>query len=110
MKNTIFYFFTFLLIAFSSLAYSQTPKWINYTHSTIVTAFAKEGNLLWIGTDKGLISINQLTGEKKCDDEWNSGLPNNRVISIAIDKAGNKWIGSYCGEGIAKFDETNWTV
>jgi ligand-binding sensor domain-containing protein len=37
----------------------------------------------------------------------NSGLPNNSVLSIAIDGDGNKWIGTYEG-GFVKFDGTNW--
>ncbi|MDP4115802.1 MAG: T9SS type A sorting domain-containing protein, partial [Bacteroidota bacterium] len=39
----------------------------------------------------------------------NSGLPNNHIASIAIDGYGNKWIGTY-GGGLAKFDNTNWTI
>ena len=35
-------------------------------------------------------------------------MPDNRVLSIAIDGSGNKWIGT-CG-GFAKFDGMNWTV
>jgi ligand-binding sensor domain-containing protein len=38
----------------------------------------------------------------------NSGLPNNVVLSIAID-GGNKWIGTGAG-GLAKFDGSSWTV
>jgi sugar lactone lactonase YvrE len=39
----------------------------------------------------------------------NSGLPSDFVWAIAIDNAGNKWIGTYYG-GLAKFDGVNWTV
>jgi photosystem II stability/assembly factor-like uncharacterized protein len=39
----------------------------------------------------------------------NSGLPHNSVRSIAIDRNGNKWIGTY-GGGLAKFDGANWDV
>jgi len=42
-------------------------------------------------------------------DTSNSGLPNDWVTSIAIDKNGNKWIGT-SGGGLAKFDGMNWTV
>jgi hypothetical protein len=38
----------------------------------------------------------------------NSGLPSNNVLSIAIDGAGNKWIGTR--GGLAKFDGSSWTV
>ncbi len=39
----------------------------------------------------------------------NSGLPDNYVLTIAIDGGGNKWIGTGWG-GVAKFDGVNWTV
>ena len=33
------------------------------------------------------------------------------VISVAIDNNGNKWFGTGgAGGGVAKFDNTNWTV
>jgi ligand-binding sensor domain-containing protein len=38
----------------------------------------------------------------------NSGLPNDTVFTIAIDRVGNKWIGT--SGGLAKFDGVNWTV
>ena len=39
----------------------------------------------------------------------NSGLPSNRISAIAIDKSGNKWIGTE-GGGLVKFDGKNWIV
>jgi len=36
-------------------------------------------------------------------------LPDKNVECIAIDNDGNKWIGTD-GGGLAKFDDTNWTV
>jgi len=39
----------------------------------------------------------------------NSGLPSDDVTVVAIDKQGNKWIGTWWG-GLAKFDGVNWTV
>jgi ligand-binding sensor domain-containing protein len=38
----------------------------------------------------------------------NSGLPNNYINLITIDKFNNKWIGTE--KGLVKFDGTNWTV
>lgn len=39
----------------------------------------------------------------------NSGLPDNKVLSIAIDQFNNKWIGTVYG-GVAQFDNLNWTI
>ncbi len=52
--------------------------------------------------------------EEQQNPEWivynteNSGLPDGMVTSLAIDKNGNKWIGTH--RGLAKFDGVNWTV
>ena len=42
-------------------------------------------------------------------DTINSGLPDNHVSSIAIDRGGNIWVGTDSA-GIAKFDGTTWTI
>lgn len=39
----------------------------------------------------------------------NSGLPSNEVQTIAVDKSGNKWIGTL-DAGMAKFNGSTWTV
>ena len=47
-------------------------------------------------------------------EEWNvyttgnSGLPNNEILSLAIDEEGVKWIGTM--GGLARYDGTTWTV
>ncbi|MHA2277644.1 MAG: two-component regulator propeller domain-containing protein [Candidatus Kariarchaeaceae archaeon] len=39
----------------------------------------------------------------------NSGLPDDEVTSLCIDKNGNKWIGTDDG-GLTKFDGNVWIV
>lgn len=49
------------------------------------------------------------------DEVWksfstsNSGIAGNIVKTLAIDKAGNKWVGTYM-KGLSKFDGEKWTV
>ncbi len=38
----------------------------------------------------------------------NSGLPSNCILCLAVDGAGNKWIGT--DRGLVKFNGTDWTV
>ena len=38
----------------------------------------------------------------------NSGLPSNHISDIVIDSNNVKWIGT--DNGVAKFDDTTWTV
>jgi ligand-binding sensor domain-containing protein len=68
----------------------------------------------WIGTENyvfpepgELIKFNNTTWTVY--NSSNSGLPYSSISAIAIDSLGNKWIGTLEG-GIAKFDDTNWTV
>ena len=42
-------------------------------------------------------------------DMSNSGLPDDRILSLAIDANGNKWIGT-AFSGLAVFDGANWTI
>ncbi|TAL66936.1 MAG: T9SS type A sorting domain-containing protein [Bacteroidetes bacterium] len=59
----------------------------------------------WFGA-----GIAKLSGNKwEIFDKDNSQLPTNSVLSLAIDKHGNKWIGMYEG-GIAKFNNNNWQI
>ncbi|MCX7762036.1 MAG: hypothetical protein N2252_04250 [Candidatus Kryptonium sp.] len=88
---------------------SQNPEWINFTYGNNVLAIAFEGNYVWVGTTGGLVRLDKTTGAMTFYNRANSGLPDNSVQSIAIDKQGNKWIGTWDG-GLAKFDGKNWVV
>ena len=59
------------------------------------------------GTGGGLVSFDGTTW--RTYNTSNSGLPNNNVSAVAIDKDGSKWIGT-SGGGVGRFDGTNWSV
>lgn len=80
---------------------------MNYTNGQTVHAIALEGNTVWTGTEGGLVKLNKTTGGKTFFNKDNSGLPDNSVMSIAIDGSGNKWIGT--GSGLIKYDGLTWT-
>jgi hypothetical protein len=74
-----------------------------------INCLADEGEYIWIGTDRdGLVKLRKSTGDSIVYTTSNSGLPDDYVRAIAIDKQGNKWIGT--DRGLAKFDGVNWTV
>jgi len=114
MKNRNFYFpsqiiFSFLFLLFTAnLILSQTQEWIHFTSGKNISCLADEGNYIWVGTGDGLVKLNKTTGELTVYDKWNSNLPNKYISAIAIDRQGNKWIGT--AGGLAKFDGVNWTV
>ena len=51
----------------------------------------------WICTDSGLVKFDG--NNWKVFTESNSGLPYDRITTIAIDKSGNKWIGTFNDSG-----------
>ncbi len=94
MKRILFLFVNILLSVF--YANSQNPQWINYTNGDQISSIAYEGEYIWIGTyNGGLIKLDKVNGCTTFYNRANSGLPNNRIRSIAIDQFGNKWIGTW---------------
>ncbi|MBN1996936.1 hypothetical protein JW935_05245 [candidate division KSB1 bacterium] len=109
MKRAIklYYISTFIL---ACCAYSQAPQWKSYTDGNIVTSLAVEGESVWIGYRySGLAYLENPAGSLFYYNENNSGMPENQIMSIAIDDNGNKWIGTR-GGGLVKFAGENWTV
>jgi ligand-binding sensor domain-containing protein len=102
---------SFSLILISNiLLLSQTQEWIGFTSEKNIWCLADEGQYLWVGTNGGgLVKLNKSTGDFIIYNKWNSKLPDNYVLAIAIDRQENKWIGTW-GGGLAKFDGVNWTV
>jgi ligand-binding sensor domain-containing protein len=101
MKKHILHLVIFLNLA--SLAYAQNPQWLNFTNGDGITAFAEEGEYIWVGTAGGLVKLQKTTGDAIFYNKLNSGLPINYVYSIAKDGSGTKWIGTW-GGGLAAFD------
>ena len=102
------HFLVLLLIIIPFFIYAQTPEWINYTAGSEVHRIIQEGNYLWL-TGGGINKYNILTGENTNYNKANSGLPDNYVTSIAVDKNGIKWIGTRSSQ-LARFDGKNWVV
>ena len=81
-------------------------------------AIDQEGNK-WFGTMGGVSKLNDGgTPHNKSDDTWttyttsNSGLVFNKISSVAVDQAGNKWFGTRLsdgyGYGVSKFTGGSW--
>lgn len=90
---------------------SGSAKWVS------CMSFDKENNL-WLGVlSRWAVGPVSGDGVYKFDGKnvtnysiYNSKLPCNSVVDIAIDEADNKWIGTYSG-GMAKLSpDGNWKV
>ena len=96
-----------LITTLFSVSFSQ--EWSVFLAGKQINCLADEGEYIWIGTDgDGLVKLNKSTGEWIVYNSLNSSLPNDYILSIAIDKRGGKWIGTK--GGIAKFDGVNWVI
>ncbi len=94
-----------------SPSFSQNPEWIAYDIGDVyfINSIASEKDTLWIGTaDSGLIKLNKITREYSTYNLKDFGFNYNQVMSILVDKHGNKWIGT--SDGLIKFDGTNWAL
>jgi hypothetical protein len=70
-----------------------------------LTSIASEGNLLWVGTKKGLFAFDR--------NQWNrygqkDGLPSDFVTAILAVSKRLIWVGT--DQGIVKFDGANWSA
>ncbi len=72
-----------------------------------IKVLKENGNYLWIGTSNGLLRYDtQGKEEIEVYDNTNK-LLSNGIFSIAIDKKGLPWIGTY-GGGLSHFNGANW--
>ncbi|MFH1052207.1 MAG: two-component regulator propeller domain-containing protein [bacterium] len=101
-KIVIVTIISLMISSFNLLA----EEWIQYTYGESITALAEEGDFVWVGTSAGLVKLNKETKDEIFFNTANSGLPRNKITSIAIDNYGNKWIGTEIG--LVKFDDINW--
>jgi ligand-binding sensor domain-containing protein len=116
MKSWV-YFLTYVFIGLS-LLFMQIPenaKAVSFVNRQGINAIAFEGDFVWLGACGGLIRLNQNTDEITCYNRFNSGIPFDLLNCIAVDKNGDKWIGTnrdYLsgGSGLIKFDGRDWTV
>ena len=102
--RSIFPFTVFLFFSFSFFAQNQ---WLNYANDHIIYDMALEGEILWVGTEGGLLKIDQNTGEKEIFQAWNSGLRGIGIRSIKVASDGTKWFGAERG-GLFRYDGMDW--
>jgi len=109
-----------LLSAFASSVIAQTktnnvvtqPKVIetfSVGDNTYVRALTIEPNTgsLWVGTSAGVHEIDVATGKPRNTFTRTSGLANEYVFAIGIDKEGYKWFGTNAG-GASRYKDGKW--
>ncbi|MCZ4696427.1 T9SS C-terminal target domain-containing protein [Ancylomarina euxinus] len=104
--NRIFYTLAFLVL-FQLNSFPQFSSMSNYSNKGWVTSSCVEADTIWAGTTGGLVKWLK-DGTLLQTYSSTDGLMHNSVTSLAIDKDGNKWMGSKHG-GLTMFDGKNWT-
>lgn len=81
----------------------------NVGDDTYVRALAVEAKAgaLWVGTSKGVHEIDLTTGKPKNTFTRASGLANEYVFAIGIDREGYKWFGTNAG-GASRYRDGKW--
>ena len=81
----------------------------NVGDDTYVRALAIEpkASALWVGTSKGVHEIDTTSGKLRRTFTRESGLANEYVFAIGIDKDGYKWFGTNAG-GVSRYRDDKW--
>lgn len=95
-----------------NVAAATAPKVMetfNVGDDTYVRALAVEQKTgsLWVGTSKGVHEIDIASGKPRHTFTRDSGLANEYVFAIGIDKAGYKWFGTNAG-GVSRYRDGKW--
>jgi hypothetical protein len=59
MKTRFFFLFTAIALIFISLAAQAEDEWTQYTDGGHVSAFAVDGDYIWVGTSMGAVRVNR---------------------------------------------------
>lgn len=86
------------------LGLTSSPDQKNGLTDNYINCLVSNGNVLWIGTQNGLNRYDKATHTFKSYRRKNSGLGNNNVLSLYIDKHKRLWIGTD-GGGLNYLDE-----
>jgi|GEM_PF-1758524 len=99
------------ILSQSTNAQEEYPEWIAYDIGNVwsVSSLASEKDTLWIcDLDSGLIKLNKITREYSTYHLKDYGFKENGILSILVDKKGNKWLGT--SDGLIKFNGTDFIL
>jgi ligand-binding sensor domain-containing protein len=95
-----------ILILSSGFTYPQN-QWRDFYFSTYIDGLAVDSISIWIATNNGLVRMNTTTYESMIFTSENSGLPNNEIRAVAVDKNGILWTAAFMG-GLTKYNGWEW--
>lgn len=97
--------FSIVLIVSTTFA----EEWKNEGFSEKINCIANFKDKIYAGTDNGLLVIESTSGKKVLYNKSNSGIVDNKVSHLAVDKQGRVWAAS-SNYGLSTFDGSKWKV
>lgn len=94
----------------SALVSASEPVYVfqNFAPPGAIMDIAFEGDYVWAATMQGVVRWNRNDGTYKTYTTAD-GLADDKVWSVAVDQAGNKWFGTQTG-GVSRFNGSTWTT
>ena len=89
--------------------YPLNGGWRSFMNGNFVVDLAASGNYLWAATHNGGLFRWDTRDGSYIQYTVTDGLPSSVLYSVAVDKSGNVWVGSY-GFGVGRFDGANWKI
>ncbi len=86
----------------------EIPAWTNYRINTSVFSMAFQGDLIWVGTDRGILLYHLKEDRVVSKFDSSNGLVSDVITVIKIGPTGGVWVGTY-GGGMSKYDGSDWT-
>lgn len=96
------------LILFVLGAGMAAAEWTSYIGIPKFNAIVAHGPSMYLGTNNGLVIINQSTDSQQLIQFSVTGLPSNVINDICVDDTGLIWLGT--NNGLVSFDLANFTV
>jgi len=83
------------------------PQWVQIADKSAISAISEDNSLIWIGTKQGVILFDKKTEKSTTlKTGGNSGLPDNDIRDIVVDKTDKKWIATALG--VAGYNGQDW--
>ena len=113
MRTTTFSLFWLFCLACSGAAWADTLPRVIESFEVGANVYARaltvepKKNVLWVGTSGGVHEIDLATRKVRNTFTRASGLANEYVFAVGIDKDGYKWFGTNAG-GVSRYRDGKW--
>jgi serine/threonine protein kinase/ligand-binding sensor domain-containing protein len=87
---------------------STAAGWTQFSNTRGIQAIALQGDLIWTGTDGGLVAWNRKDGSYQ-KYTTQDGLPYHTIETLLVTQDGTLWAGTEIA-GVLRFDGENWNI